>query len=92
MILGRVEGTVVATIIDPAYQARRLLLVGRVSPEGEPLPGYLVAVDVVGAGVGDLVLMVDEGNSARQLLERDPAPVRAVVVAVVDAVEMAAGR
>lgn len=92
MILGRVEGTVVATIIDSVYQARPLLLVGRVSPEGEPLPGYLVAVDLVDAGVGDLVLMVDEGNSARQLLERDPAPVRAVVVAVVDAVELAARR
>lgn len=89
MILGRVTGTVVATIKDQVFQDRRLLLVERLSPEGEPLEGYLVAVDMVDAGLGDTVLLIDEGNSARQLVERDPAPIRAVIVGVVDAVELA---
>ena len=86
MYIGRVSGTVVATIKDPALAARKLLLVDRLTPEGQADGKYWVAVDSVQAGVGDVVLVIDEGNGARQVLAWEDAPVRAVVVGVVDQV------
>jgi len=86
MYIGRVSGTVVATIKDPALVARKLLVVERLTPEGRADGAYWIAVDAVQAGVGDTVLVLDEGNSARQVLNWEDAPVRAVVVGVVDQV------
>ncbi len=88
MYIGRVSGTVVATIKDPALVARKLLVVDRLTPEGQADGFYWIAVDSVQAGVGDVVLVLDEGNSARQVLNWEDAPVRAVVVGVVDQVTM----
>jgi microcompartment protein CcmK/EutM len=48
----------------------------------------LIAVDTVGAGAGETVLVLDEGNGARQVLEAPDAPVRAVIVGVIDQIEM----
>jgi len=85
---GRVVGTVVATIKDEAFFGRKLLLVDRLGLDGKPDGHYDIAVDVVQAGIGDKVLVIDEGNGARQVLKRDPAPVRAVIVGVVDDIEI----
>lgn len=88
MILGRVTGTVVSTVQHEFYQGRKQLIVRAVLPDGS-FDGekYVIAVDQVGAGVGETVLVKDEGNSARQLLEVDKnAPVRSVIVGIVDAV------
>ncbi len=84
MILGRVKGEVVATIKHPAYAGRRMLLLDRVAPDGEELGGYLVAIDAVGAGVGQTVLVIDEGNSARQVVNDPRAPIRSVIIGIVD--------
>ncbi len=89
MKLGKVVGTVVSTICSPAFSGRRLLLCDLVGPVGDALGGYLIAVDTVGAGAGETVLILDEGNSARQVLAYPEAPVRAVVVGIVDSVELA---
>ncbi len=88
MILGRVCGTVVCTVQLPFYEGRKQLIVRKVKPDGSwDGTDYRVAVDIVDAGLGDLVLMIDEGNSARQLLDAAPlGPVRSVVVGVVDEV------
>ena len=88
MYIGRVVGTVVATIKDEAFYSRKLLLVDRLDLSGQPDGHYDIAVDVVQAGIGDTVLVIDEGNGARQVIRRDPAPVRAVIVGVVDDVEL----
>lgn len=88
MILGRVKGEVVATIKHGAYADRRVLLLERVGPDGCETGGYLVAVDAVDAGVGQTVLVVDEGNSARQILGNSQLPIRSVIVGIVDAVEL----
>lgn len=88
MYIGRVTGTVVATIKHEAFAGRKLLLVDRLGLDGAPTGEYDICVDVVQAGVGDRVLVMDEGNGARQILARKVAPVRAVVVGVVDAVEL----
>ena len=86
MKLGRVVGTVVSTINAPAFDDRTLLVCDLLDPEGRPAGGYLIAVDSVGAGAGEMVLILDEGNSARQVLGLPGAPIRTVVVGVVDVV------
>ncbi|MGH2536130.1 MAG: EutN/CcmL family microcompartment protein [Candidatus Promineifilaceae bacterium] len=90
MYIGRVVGNVVATIKDEAFAGRKLLLVARLGLDGQDAgEAYDICVDVVQAGPGDRVLVIDEGNGARQILGRDPAPVRAVVVGIVDDVGLA---
>lgn len=84
MKIGRVAGTVVSTIHHPAVDGRRLLLVDLVDPAGEPTGGYVLAMDVVDAGAGETVLVLDEGTGARQVLDDPGAPIRAVVVGIVD--------
>lgn len=87
MKLARVVGPVVSTICTPVYEGRRLLLCDFIHPSGEPAGGYVIAVDVAGAGPGETVLILDEGNSARQILNREPdGEVRAVVAGIVDEV------
>ena len=89
MILGRVNGQVVATIKHEAYANRRLLMLDRIDPQGSDLGGYLVAVDPVGARDGQIVLVIDEGNSARQIVDSSTAPIRSVIIGSVDEVQLA---
>lgn len=89
MILGRVCGTVVATQQHAFYRGRTQLLVRYTLPDGS-FDGekYVIALDLVGAGVGQTVLVKDEGNSARQILQTDAnGPVRSLIVGIVDDVE-----
>jgi ethanolamine utilization protein EutN len=88
MYVGRVVGTVVATIKHEAFHGRKLLLVDRLNLEGQAGEEYDICVDVAQAGVGDTVLVIDEGNGARQILKRDTAPIRAVIVGIVDDIEI----
>ncbi len=87
MKIARVVGTVVSTISAPVFEHRKLLLCDDLDDGGKPTGGYSIAVDSVGAGPGETVLILDEGNSARQVVDREDAPIRAVVVGIVDAVE-----
>jgi microcompartment protein CcmK/EutM len=84
--LARVVGTVVSTINARDLDGRTLLLCDLVDPSGKASGGYLIAVDSVGAGAGETVLLLDEGNSARQVLAAPAAPIRTVVVGIVDEV------
>ena len=87
MYIGRVIGTVVATIKNKLFESRKLLVVERLDLNGNATPKYDIAVDMVQAGVGDVVLVLDEGNSARQIVGREPlGAIRAVVVGIVDEV------
>lgn len=88
MYIGLVIGTVVATIKHEAFAGRKLLLVDQLDLDGRPSGEYDICVDVVQAGVGDRVLVLDEGNGARQILQRAVAPVRAVVVGIIDDVHI----
>lgn len=90
MILGTVVATVVAPIQHPFYEGKKLLLVRAEHPDdGQPAgEGTLLAVDRVGAGIGEKVLVLKEGSSARHLFGQDEAPVRTVIVGVVDEIEM----
>ncbi len=84
MILARVKGEVVATIKHPAYKGWRMLLLDRIDPDGKETGGYLVALDSVGAGLGQAVLVIDEGNSARQVIGDPQAPIRSIIIGIVD--------
>ncbi len=87
MILGRVQGEVISTIKHDAYANRRLLLLDRIDAAGNELGAYLVAIDAVDAGVGQTVLVIDEGNSARQVVGDPMAPIRSVIIGIVDEVQ-----
>jgi ethanolamine utilization protein EutN len=91
MILARITGSVVSTIHHPIVDGRKLLLAERLDLTGKPTGGYLIAMDAIGAGKGETVLILDEGNGARQILDDDNAPVRSVVVGIVDAVDLESG-
>ena len=86
MKIGRVAGTVVSTICTPDLENRSLLFVDLLDRDGKPSGKDVIAVDAVGAGAGETVLVLDEGNGARQVLSAPDAPIRAVVVGIVDEV------
>jgi microcompartment protein CcmK/EutM len=88
MFVGQVAGEIVSTINHADYDNRRLLVVDRLDTSGKPAGGYLIAVAAVDAGVGDRVLVVDEGTGARQILDNSKAPVRSIVVGIVDSVDV----
>ena len=91
MKIGKVVGTVVSTISSPVFDGKRLLICDLMRPDGTPTGRYTIAVDTVGAGVSETVLILDEGTSARQVLGLTSAPVRALVVGIVDAVDLDGG-
>ena len=88
MILGTVRGSVYSTIQHPFYRGRRLLFVDKTRPGGAGTGDYVIAVDTVDAGVGDRVLLIDEGNSARQIVDDPDAPLRTVIIGIVDAEDL----
>lgn len=86
MILGRVVGTVVATMKHEKLVGHTLLTVQPIDPDGRPRGKRIVALDSVQAGADDLVLVCDEGNSARTILGDSMAPIRTMIVGIVDRV------
>jgi microcompartment protein CcmK/EutM len=84
MKIGRVTGTVVSTINHPIFDDRRLLICDMLDERGEDTGGYLICVDAVDAGHGETVLIIDEGNSARQVVGDVHAPIRAVIFGILD--------
>lgn len=89
MFVGTVVGNVVAPVQHPFYDGRTLLLVQieRPSDFQRMSPGCVLAVDRVGAGIGEKVLILKEGSSARTLFDEPDAPVRTVIVGILDEVE-----
>ena len=88
MILGRITGSVVSTIHHSIVDGRKLLVAERLDQNGKPTGGYLIALDGIGAGMGETVLILDEGSGARQILNDATAPVRSIVVGIVDEVDL----
>lgn len=87
MIIGTVKGTIVSTINHPFYTGKKMLVVEKEDFAGKP-GGYVIAIDGgVDAGVGQRVLVVDEGNSARQVVADPQAPLRSIIVGIVDRVD-----
>lgn len=87
MLLGRVVGTLVATRKDEKMEGLKFLVVRQVTVDGQESNNYVVAVDAVGAGVGEVV-MYASGSSARQTKVTDQRPCDAVIMAIVDTWEV----
>ena len=89
MILAKVIGNVVSTVKAQGYESRKILIVQPVDPEGTAKGKSSLAVDTVQAGVGDTVLILEEGGSARMILnEPETFTVKAVVAGIVDHITM----
>lgn len=91
MLLAKVRGTVVSTCKEPSLNGVKFLMVQLLSDTGEPLPDYEVAADVVGAGIGEWVL-ITRGSGARQHQGYMDRPVDATVIAIVDTVSLGSGQ
>ncbi|MFH0864874.1 MAG: EutN/CcmL family microcompartment protein [Bacteroidota bacterium] len=89
MILGKVIGNVVSTIMAPGYESKKILIIQPVDPKGNPKGKSFLAIDAVQAGVGDTVITIDEGNSARQVInEPETFTIKAVVAGIVDEINL----
>lgn len=87
MELARVEGMVVSTAKNDRLDGYKLLLVNLVGPDLKPTSNYLVAVDSVGAGDDEIVIVV-RGSSARQSAQLTNVPTDSSIVAIVDSIEL----
>ncbi len=88
MFLADVIGTVVSPVQIPILAREKLLLLRPLTPKGERTARTRIGIDRAGAGVGDRVLVLDEGNSARQILGDPRGAVKTVVVGIVDYVDL----
>ncbi len=88
MLLAKVTGTLVATQKNTHLRDKKLLIVQPVALDGGAVGRDLIAIDSVDAGVGDTVLVVQEGQGAAQILHDKEAPVHSVIVAVVDGLDV----
>ncbi len=86
MILARVKGNVVSTMKHPCYIGHKILVVQAVDSDGVDIGSPFLSCDTVDAGEGDVVLVQQEGNSARQLLGTKSDPFHSVIVGIVDRV------
>ena len=87
MLLGKVVGTLVATRKDEKLEGLRFLVLQRLDISGQPMEGYVVAADAVGAGLEEVVLYAT-GSSARQTVLTDRRPCDAAIMAIVDTWEV----
>jgi ethanolamine utilization protein EutN len=89
MILARVVGNIVATQKNPRYANARVMLCQQITPEGEEMPLSLLALDSVDAGVGDMVLIVQEGWGASTAATGEAgAAIDSAIVGVVDYLDL----
>jgi len=87
MFLAQVVGTVVSPVQIPILERQTLLLLRPVGPDGKASGKTRIGIDRAQAGVGDRVLVIDEGNSGRQILGDPKGAVKTIVVGIVDYVE-----
>jgi len=88
MLLARVIGEAVATMKDPSHQGRKLLLVQPVQLDGSDRGDAVIALDAVGAGIGERVLLATEGFSAMTSVGRPDSPIDMAVIGIIDRVDL----
>ncbi len=86
MILGIVTGSITSTINHRFYDNRKLLIVDKTDPQFRPTGQYVICIDAVDAGIGQRVLVLDEGNGARQVTDWPNGSIRSVIVGIIDEV------
>jgi ethanolamine utilization protein EutN len=88
LVIAKVIGTVVSTIKHPAYHGYKLQLVQPMHLTDEALEEAFLALDNAHAGIGDTVLVMREGNGARQITQIKDAPIISMIVGILDSVEL----
>ena len=89
MILARVVGTIVASAKHAAYDGMTILYVQQLDEQRQDVGDGFIAVDRAQAGVGDTVLIMKEGNGARQMFGKKKLPINSVIIGIVDEVSLA---
>lgn len=89
MILAKVIGNIVSTVKHEAYHATKIMIVQPLGWDLQPKGTPSIAVDTVGAGEGETVLILREGQAAKQVLGVKRAPVRSLIVGIIDHVDIA---
>jgi microcompartment protein CcmK/EutM len=84
VILGIVRGNITSTIHHPFFGGQKMMIVDECDEQFQPTGKYLIAVDAVGVGPGERVLLLNEGNGSRQIVGDSTAPLRSMIVAIVD--------
>jgi ethanolamine utilization protein EutN len=88
VVIAKVIGTIVSTIKHPAYFSYKLQVVQPLHLSTEEPDESFLALDHVDAGIGDTVLVMREGNGARQVTQIEDAPIISVIVGILDSVEL----
>ncbi len=91
MLIGRVVGNVVATQKSPSHEGRKILVIQPLNLDGSDRGEAILALDGVGAGIGERVLVVTEGFSAMTAVERPNSPIDMAVVGIIDSVDLVEG-
>lgn len=91
MQLARVIGNIVSTIKHSSHNNEKLMLIQPLDQNLEKKGKVIIAIDTVQAGEGDLVLLLSEGTGARQILGSNDAPIRALIIGIVNSVDRYAG-
>lgn len=84
MKVARVIGNVVSTIKTPSHRSQKLMVVEPIDIDGLVIGDSFIAVDAAQAGIGDIVLIIEEGGSAREILNKEDAAVDAIIAGIVD--------
>jgi microcompartment protein CcmK/EutM len=87
MKLARVIGNVVSSIKTPSHNGQKFMVVEPIDMDGKSIGDSFIAVDSAQAGIGDIVLILEEGGSARDILKKPDAAVDAIIVGIVDYLE-----
>jgi ethanolamine utilization protein EutN len=91
MKLGRVIGNAVSTLKNEAYNGAKIMVVEPVDLELKSAGRTYLAVDMVGAGAGEVVVVVEEGKAAREMLKNPKSPIRTTIIGIVDRVDLSGG-
>lgn len=87
MKLARIIGNVVSTVKTPSHKNKKLMVVQPIDHTGQTIGESFIAIDAAQAGIGDIVLIIEEGGSAREVLRLPEGAVDAVIVGVVDYIQ-----
>jgi ethanolamine utilization protein EutN len=88
MTIGKVIGTLVSTQKNAKYEGAKLLIVQPLTVDDKPMGDPLIAIDAVGAGTGEKVLIVQEGRAANEALNQKQGPMDSAIIGIVDLVDI----
>jgi microcompartment protein CcmK/EutM len=88
MYVAKVIGDVVSSVKYETLQAQKILVIQPVDPDGTEHGEPLLAIDMVDAGIGDVVLIIDQGTAARQVLSMEYPTIRTLILGIVDRIDL----